>query len=1388
MKKNLLTLSLLLTSSLLWATDYYWVGGAGNWSDINHWATTSGGAIKHSIVPGADDDVYFDANSGLLNGHDVQLPSSGSAYCRNMSWAGVTTRPYFRNSGGFILYVYGSVELSGTVYYGWQDLHFVGPGAATLQTNGASRYPQVGWYNRFTVNKPGGSVTVLDNLPSSLVVYDVTLTAGALDLSGASHWVGNRFRMNGTNVRSLDISNATLNVGAADFTGANLTVSSAGSYIVTTGNFYSDNHHFPRVDIGTTSDEMQINHTSFGQLTFTNPNALPATVRIGQSNTISRLEFKSSGCIRYGGNVIDSLILAPSKQHRFFQTNTVTKYFQLNSPDCEGLGELIATNYQATLEFNMGVELDLYNVYVQNIVADHAGGGPVVVQGADGGNTEGWSFNAPAAGTTLYWVGGAGNWNDAAHWSLSSGGPGGACIPFSADDVIFDANSGFTAGNNTVTTTGSAWCHNMSWAGVAGSPVFNESGSHNLEVWGSVVLDPTVTMNAELYMRGNELVSFTSNGNTLGNLRINIEKSSVAGGVSFTDDLVNTNTYIRLGVGQFLAAGRTFDINQFTSGSGQRVIDVSGATITTAYSWWLTGTGRTWVNNAAGLSLTSNGNFGAEGLHYPRVILTSDLGSFSITGVSFGRLSFTNPSPSSAARLLQNNTLDTLEFSGAGIVGSGTTVNTLLLAPSRNYFFAGTTNVLEKLSFVSPSCSGLGEMRGSNSTVAVLNFGAGAVIEMDNVYLENMTASGSGVPISVNGADAGGNTGFIITASSGGDRYWVGGGGDWNDAAHWSLTSGGPGGACVPTVNDNVFFDANSFPAPGAVVTTTLGNAYCASMNWTGAANDPVFNESPSFAMETWGDVILNPAVTMNARIDFRGTDDNLLTVNGSNLGTLSYSIEKPGGSVKLTDDLDNPLTEIFLTAGGLDLSGRTLVVAAISDQSTARATWLDISDAAITASWRYTGAAKNLVADNSTIRAAIFHANGGVYNNVAMTTTASGNVSIVNTTFNYLLFENPAAGSAVWIGAGNSVGTLEFRGGGSINGTGNVLDTLILSPGKIYTLAANSTTTVNDALYGSGTPCNLTEIVSSSATANASIVKTNGGVSLDYIRIRRITASGSTPFEAGPHSIDQGNNNNWDIAPYNGSSPIAGLGDDIMLAPAEFPYTLHTDGFFGSPLATYLWNDNSTLDHLVITEPGTYSVTVSFPDGCSVSDAITVSLASTLPVTLEEFRVREQDCQALLQWKATDAIHFASFTVERSRDGIRYEEVETISYQDGQAAYQFTDRSLPAGKTYYRLRLTDLDGSYRYSPVAAVSSRCAGMNIQAYPTITRNVVNVILPAGFEQVVVRVINTAGQLLPVRVQQGGSQATVDLAALAPGNYILQVISPAGSRSFRIIKTN
>jgi hypothetical protein len=88
---------------------YYWVGGSGNWSDVNHWATASGGSNKQLVPPKQVDNVFFDANSFTAAGQTVTLDTIGE--CANMNWLSSLFNPTFAGSANN-LNIYGSLTLS----------------------------------------------------------------------------------------------------------------------------------------------------------------------------------------------------------------------------------------------------------------------------------------------------------------------------------------------------------------------------------------------------------------------------------------------------------------------------------------------------------------------------------------------------------------------------------------------------------------------------------------------------------------------------------------------------------------------------------------------------------------------------------------------------------------------------------------------------------------------------------------------------------------------------------------------------------------------------------------------------------------------------------------------------------------------------------------------------------------------------------------------------------------------------------------------------------------------------------------------------------------------------------------------------------------------------
>ena len=148
------------------------------------------------------------------------------------------------------------------------------------------------------------------------------------------------------------------------------------------------------------------------------------------------------------------------------------------------------------------------------------------------------------------------------------------------------------------------------------------------------------------------------------------------------------------------------------------------------------------------------------------------------------------------------------------------------------------------------------------------------------------------------------------------NRFWIGNAGNWNDTAHWSLTSGGTGGAAVPGTTDDVYFDANSFTTTGQIVALSKAspcNVFCHDINWTGALYNPTLYFD-------WNNVTGNNKDTTLA------VSGNVIFINNMIIsidpgGSSSKTIVFEGSNQTLTAPISNPLLDYQIqTAGTFDL------------------------------------------------------------------------------------------------------------------------------------------------------------------------------------------------------------------------------------------------------------------------------------------------------------------------------------------------------------------------------------------------------------------------------------------------------------------------------------
>jgi hypothetical protein len=107
---------------------------------------------------------------------------------------------------------------------------------------------------------------------------------------------------------------------------------------------------------------------------------------------------------------------------------------------------------------------------------------------------------------------------------------------------------------------------------------------------------------------------------------------------------------------------------------------------------------------------------------------------------------------------------------------------------------------------------------------------------------------------------------------------------------------------------------------------------------------------------------------------------------------------------------------------------------------------------------------------------------------------------------------------------------------------------------------------------------------------------------------------------------------------------------------------------------------------------------------GCTSGSACTV----TLPVELITFEGEKVSGNtALLKWVTATEKNSAYFSIEKSEDGVNFSEIGIVNAQGSSnniVNYQYNDNHFNKS-FYYRLKMLDLDGSYKYSSVRFIET-----------------------------------------------------------------------------------
>jgi hypothetical protein len=152
-----------------------------------------------------------------------------------------------------------------------------------------------------------------------------------------------------------------------------------------------------------------------------------------------------------------------------------------------------------------------------------------------------------------------------------------------------------------------------------------------------------------------------------------------------------------------------------------------------------------------------------------------------------------------------------------------------------------------------------------------------------------------------------------------------------------------------------------------------------------------------------------------------------------------------------------------------------------------------------------------------------------------------------------------------------------------------------------------------------------------------------------------------------------------------------------------------------------------------------------------------------------------------VLQWTASANDVANDFVIQRSADGVNWQDLTTITAGTAQANYSYTDATPLPGENFYRLQLLDAGGSTTgYSVVATVVTQTLS-TIRLYPNPFTDMINISSPVAFSRVVVH--DAPGRTLQVKEYGSGvNSAQISAASLPAGVYFVQV----DAATYKLIK--
>ncbi|PWH84879.1 hypothetical protein DIT68_12095 [Brumimicrobium oceani] len=186
-------------------------------------------------------------------------------------------------------------------------------------------------------------------------------------------------------------------------------------------------------------------------------------------------------------------------------------------------------------------------------------------------------------------------------------------------------------------------------------------------------------------------------------------------------------------------------------------------------------------------------------------------------------------------------------------------------------------------------------------------------------------------------------------------------------------------------------------------------------------------------------------------------------------------------------------------------------------------------------------------------------------------------------------------------------------------------------------------------------------------------------------------------------------------------------------------------------------------------------------------------STDSPLPVELINFSASCEE-QVEINWTTASESNSDQFIVEKSRDGINWNFVESLSAAGNsvnEIDYKLTDRNISNGIHYYRLRQIDFDGKEEVFGPISVSCSPKSNSMIVYPNPTEGKITVKIQSqqAISNAEIILLDFNGRIIAKQVLdilKGENEVYFNETGLSKGVYLVQSIGINGVTPVKVIK--